>query len=591
MKNSIRILTTLFILGLCLPAAAQINARLDHSRIGPGETVRLTLEYEGQTDSEPDLSPLKQDFEIVGHSSGSNIQIINGKMNAQKQISLMLLPKRSGKLHIPALEWNGQSSPILPLEVAGNGASAQPGNTPDDDVPAENASHVFITATPEQKNPYVQAAVPLKVRIYTDQPLYQASLDLQPGNNVLVQQLGKDRQTTETRNGRTYRVIERNYLLFPQRSGKIRLDGPVLNAQVQDSNNDPFGNDQLFGNVFGHNPFAGMLNATRPIRLQGKPVVLNVQPRPASASGRDWLPARKVTLEETWQPDNGQIHAGDPVTRHLQIKAKGLTAAQLPDLGKLIQLPDGLRAYPDQPQLNDDAQSNSVVGTRTQDIAIIASAAGNYEIPALHLYWWDTDKNVQREIKLPARTLDVLPGAGGTVTPPVPSNQNSDAAIPSAISSALQGTENSTTNYRWVWMSIFFALLWLGTLAAWWHSSRRKPKITPDLKPTAPAASAPRIAEARKAFQQAGRNNDAPAARRHLLDWARATWPQDPPIGLKALAERMGDDRFKPLLGELDRACYANGEWQGSALLDLKSLDNGTGKPARTEAELAGLYP
>lgn len=591
MKNSIRILMTLFILGLSLPAAAQINAWLDHSRIGPGETVRLTLQYEGQTDSQPDLGPLKQDFEIVGHSSGSNIQIINGKMNAQKQISLMLLPKHSGKLHIPALQWNGQSSPILPLEVAGNSASAQPGNTPDDNTPAENLSHVFITTTPEQKKPYVQAAVPLTVRIYTDQPLYQASLDLQPGNNVLVQQLGKDRKTTETRNGRIYQVIERNYLLFPQRSGRIRLDGPVLNAQVQDSNNDPFGNNQFFGNIFGHNPFSGMLNATRPIRIQSKPVVLNVRPRPANASGHEWLPARKVTLEETWQPDNGQIHAGDPVTRHLQIKAEGLTAAQLPDLGKLMQLPDGLRAYPDQPQLNDDVQSNSVVGTRTQDIAIIANAAGQYEIPALHLYWWDTDKNVQREIELPARTLDVLPGTGGTAAPPAPSNQNSDVTMPSAISSALQGTESSTTNYRWAWISLFFALLWLGTLAAWWRSNRRNAKNPPNAQPATPTVSAPRIAEARKAFQQACHNNDAPAARRHLLDWARATWPQDPPIGLKALAERMSDDRFKPLLGELDRACYADGEWQGTALLDLKSLDNGDRTPARTETELAGLYP
>ena len=156
-----------------------------------------------------------------------------------------------------------------------------------------------------------------------------------------------------------------------------------------------------------------MLNATKPIRIQGDPIALNVRPRPAGVRGNNWLPAQNMTLEESWQPDNGTIHAGDPVTRHLRLSADGLSAAQLPDLSQLMQLPDGLRAYPDQPKLDNDAHGNTIVGTRDQDIAIIADTPGRYEIPALHLSWWDTEKNAQREINLPSRTLDVLPSAGG----------------------------------------------------------------------------------------------------------------------------------------------------------------------------------
>ena len=40
-----------------------------------------------------------------------------------------------------------------------------------------------------------------------------------------VQPLGKDEQSTETRDGRTYQVITRRYVLLPQRSGSLRLDG------------------------------------------------------------------------------------------------------------------------------------------------------------------------------------------------------------------------------------------------------------------------------------------------------------------------------------------------------------------------------
>jgi hypothetical protein len=104
MKNTILTLMTLMTLGLSLPAIAEISASLDRNQIGPGETVQLTLQHNGQTDSQPDLSPLKQDFEIVGRSSGSSIQIVNGKMNAQTQLNLVLLPKHQGKLRIPALQ-------------------------------------------------------------------------------------------------------------------------------------------------------------------------------------------------------------------------------------------------------------------------------------------------------------------------------------------------------------------------------------------------------------------------------------------------------------------------------------------------------
>ena len=577
MKNTIRILMTLSSLCLSLNATAAINARLDQDQVSPGETVQLILQHDGQTDSQPDLSPLKQDFDIVVKSSGSSIQIINGKMNSQVQMSLALMPKHSGKLTVPALQWDGQTSPVLTLTVST--AAAQPGNT-------SAAKSVFMTATLEQKEPYIQAAVPMTVRIYTDQPLYQAGLDFQPGKEVLVQQSGQDRQTSETRNGQNYQVIERKYLLFPQSSGQVHLPGPVLNAQVLDSK-DTQGVDPFSGSIFGRNPLAGMLNTPRPIRIQADPVVLNVRPRPASAQGHDWLPAQNVSLTERWQPEQGQIHAGEPVTRHLHLSAEGLSAAQLPDLSSLMQLPAGLRAYPDQPKLDNDLSGNSITGSRDQDIAIIAGNAGHYEIPALHLYWWDTRKNIQQEVVLPARTLDVLPGSGGIAIGT--SGQNPGVAQkPAPVSSAPEQPDNKA-KLRWDYISLGLALLWLGTLLSWWLSGRRKSKGSATL-PAAPVA-VPRITEARKAFWKSCQENDARAARRHLLAWAQASWPEHAPAGLNALADRLEDASITPLLKQLDRACYGDEQWQGAALMkSLRTLpDRPVVQPLATQ--LSGLYP
>jgi len=582
MKNPCGLFVAVALWSLSLSAVAAISARLEPAQAGPGEAVRLILEHDGQTGKPPDLGPLRKDFDVLGRSTGSSIQIVNGRMSAQTEIDLTLMPKRGGLLQVPALQWDGDTTPVLTLSVSGNAATARP-----DHAPTGNPAHIFLTATLDQKQPYVQAADTLTVRLYTDQPLYQASLELAPGTDVLVQQLGQDSQTRVMRDGRSYQVIERKYLLFPQRSGTLHLDGPVLNAEVQDDRggSDPFGGNAFFGGIFGRNPFPGMMNATRPIRVRADPLVLDVRPRPASGTGHDWLPAQKVTLTETWQPDHGSFHVGDPITRHVHLGALGLTASQLPDLSLLMPLPEGLRAYPDQGRLDTGVQGDGVVGPRDQDIALIASRSGRYQIPALHLYWWDTTRNQQREVELPARTLNILPGpAGAPAASPAAGTPRSPDRPAGPVAERMPAARA-----HGYWLSLMLGVLWLGTLTAWGVSRRRRPPARLDASRPAPTVS---VAEARKGFRQACRDDDPHAAKRALLDWARSTWPHDPPQGLQALSDRLDNAEVKSLLKQLARGCYAGGAWVGKPLAEmLTHLDGQTKKNVPPAPGLAGLYP
>ncbi|MDD5388642.1 MAG: BatD family protein [Gallionellaceae bacterium] len=563
-----------------LPAAAALQAWLDRDRVAPGESVELTLQRDGRGDSQPDLAPLQRDFDILGKASGTSVQIVNGHMTAQVQLRLTLSPKHDGRIALPPLNWGGERTPALVLSVAANAAGAadkaSPGATP--------SSHVFLTSSLEQKQPYVQAATPLKLRLYTDQPLYQASLDLPASNDVLVQQIGKDRQGNETRGGHDYRVIERDYLLFPQRSGRISLAGPLLQAQVADARAAG-----PFGNVFGGNPFAGMMNATRPIHLRGDPIVLDARPRPAGVAGEDWLPAQRVDLEESWRPDDGAVHAGEPITRHLRLSALGLSAAQLPDLAARMPLPEGLKAYPDQPRLATEVRDGNINGSREQDIALIASRPGRYTLPAMRLVWWDTTRNSPREVVLPARALEVLPGVGASAETAPPPPEAAPAAPAIALPDSLAALGSPA--FPWPWLSLVLSLLWLVTLLAWWRARRPRSATSPSVIPSTGLDSI-RAGEARKAFRRACRDNAAADARRQLLAWARATWPDDAPGGLNALARRLPDPKLPTLLRELDRACYAGDEWRGDALLEaLATLPNATDKAGKSASELAGLYP
>ncbi|MGQ0502730.1 MAG: BatD family protein [Panacagrimonas sp.] len=581
-----RLAVALCACGFTMSAAAAVTASLDRAQVADGETVQLTLSHDGRSSDKPDLSPLKRDFDILGTSTNSSYQIVNGDLSARVEMQLTLAPRRTGTLAIPPISWDGERSSALEVRVATGGARGQSSDASGSSGGAGSASpNVFLSSELETRAPYVQSAVIYTVRLHTAAQLAQAGLELAGTNEVLVQQLGKDRQFRETREGRSFEVVERQYLLLPQRSGKLKLQGPVLDAQVADSRDiDPF-----FGRAFG-----GMLNTTRPLRLHGEAIELDVRPRPPGTDGRAWLPARQVSLEETWQPDAATVKAGEPLTRHLRLSALGLTGAQLPDLAALMGVPDGLRVYPDQAKLDTSVEDGKPRGTREQNIAIIATEPGRHEIPALRLAWWDVAADVQREVVLPARVIEVQ--AAGNAAAPLPDKpapataapQSPPAARPSAAASVQIGDVASSG--PWIWVSLGLGLLWLSTLAAWWLRSRRsgaanmQEKANNNVEPSATAGAAI------QAFKTACAVNDAPAARRHLLDWARATWPQDAPRGLSALAQRLGDAELARLLQELDRACYAGGgPWQGESLSRGRFA---VAKPSAAKpSPLADLYP
>ena len=85
-------------------------------------------------------------------------------------------PGTAASCMVPPLQWDGQSTPALALTVSGNGAAAPPGNV----AASRHASHVFITATLGPAAALRAGGGSLTVRLYVDEPLYQASLELQP---------------------------------------------------------------------------------------------------------------------------------------------------------------------------------------------------------------------------------------------------------------------------------------------------------------------------------------------------------------------------------------------------------------------------
>lgn len=578
-----RILVGVLICSTSFAAKAGITSTLDRDHVGVGDVVELTLERDHSSSGQPDLSPLKKDFDVIGTTSGTSIQIINGQISEHADLKLSLSPKHAGDLQIPPLTWGGETSVALNLSVDVGSIGRQSGTA----AISHSSSHAFITSTLDQKQPYVQGAALLTVQVHTDQALSQASLDFSGTDDVSVQQIGRDRQSSEVRGGHPFDVVQRQYLLLPQKSGEISLDGPVLDAQVAENDaSSPFGDDPFFGKVFG-----GIENSMRPLRIHAEPIKLSVRPRPAGYVDSQWLPAKEITLTETWQPEHQNLHADEPLTLHLGLRAVGLTAAQLPDLSSQLSVPDGMKAYPDQAKLETDIQSGAVVGTREQDIALIAGRAGHYRIPALRLSWWDITQGVRREEVLPERIVDVLPAAdsSSTVAPISPSSstrQFSQADSETRQPPAVGLKARAWSRHYGLWLG----LLSLGAIAFWWSTSKGTATLHEvDGKADSPKRGLDKVAQ--KAFIQACQDNDPNAARKSLLAWAKSVWGTHAPIGLSGFAERLDDKQLADLLSRLDRACYTGGAWQGDQLARaLTRLSKRESRSAGKTPILAALY-
>ena len=539
----------LFLLLLAGQASAEaFFASVDRTRLSEGETVVLTLESTDPTRfGRPDLSPLEQDFEILGSRQVNRLSSIGDTPRASTRWILTLQPRRNGEVTIPAIRLEDAETLPITLNVE---AAVSAGN-------GEQLAPVFIDASLDQDNVYVQAQAVLTLRIYHSVSMYDDS-SLTPLRiaDARVEQLGEPRTYEKSIGGVLHGVIELQYAIYPQRSGPLVIPGQTFSATLVDRSRS---NDFL---PFG--PRAGKVT-----RVKSPDIPLQVKPKPADyPADAPWLPARALGLAETWNPQPEQSQVGDSLTRRLILKVDGLSSAQLPPL-PATQV-DGLRRYPDQPQMSDQKSETGIIGTREEREALVPNRSGSFDLPPLEVLWWNTQTDTLERTTLSARTLQVAEN---------PQLQNDEQPnTPMVTTQVIEGPK------LWPWQ-LACAVLSLTTLLGfglWWHARRQ-----PAIQRAAQSGPSPRtLLDDIKRACQAG---DAQATRHALDAWAR----QQP----ETLADMAA--RYVPLSDALDGlngALYSETgqQWQGEelwkAIRNLPTAQEPSAAPQESSA-LPPLYP
>jgi len=498
--------------------AVELTASVDRSRLNSGETVELTLETSDVTQfGKPDLTPLEPLFEVRGTRQVNQLNTLNGDNRATTRWIITLLPKENGSVVIPPLQLGDVQSQPITVQVVESDTRAE----------KNNPNPVFIEVSLDQSSVYVQAQAILTLRIYHSVSLYDdSSLTPLQIADARIEQLGDMRTYEKDINGVRHGVIEMRYAIYPQHSGLLLIAPQTFSATLVDT--------QPSQDATAQGPKPGKL-----LRVNSAEIALTVKPKPLTyPADAPWLPARSLSLSESWNPEPEHIQVGDSLTRSLTLKVEGLASSQLPALPGTEA--NGLRRYPDQPVLSNQSGERGLIGSREEREALVPSRSGSIELPTVDVVWWNTFEDHLEHTSLPARTLQVA--------------NNPSLQVDTPAGTLQANAVDNDVLWWWKLSTLILACTTLLGFGLWWRA-----RWQPAVHRAAQTGPSPRtlLDDIKRACQA----NDPQATRQALDAWAR----QQP----ETLADMAA--RFVPLSDALDGlngALYSETgqHWQGEDL-------------------------
>jgi hypothetical protein len=553
----IRVVVFLCLLAFTSQVLAAISASLDRNRIVAGETVTLVVQSDDPRQNlEPDLQVLAGDFEVIDKRTETKMSLINGRQTSSARLLLTLEPLRTGQLQVPPLDFpDGSSTAAIALQVDKAPELAE-GEAP--------PVLLELELDPVEGPYYVHAQLALKVKIFYQQNLTEAAINAPEPAQASVRLLDEVPYQAD-RNGVRYRVLERHYALFPERSGEMVIPALQLTGRLIERPADRLWQPSVRG---------------RRIRVESEPLSIEVLPKPAAFSGEQWLPARRIDLAQQIT-DGESIRVGEPVTRTIIVDAVGLEEHMLVE----PRWPEvsNARIYPDQPQgiSRDDGQW--VLGHREFRYAVVPEQPGELLLPEIRLPWWDTVNNRERVAVLPEHRVRVLP------------SELAPATLPNALPGAGNGTagtgaQGAGESPWWRLATIVLGLLWLATLALYWRSR--------GVENAGPGSASPLNSNEQAtlmALRKACLSGDARTARAELAHWVRHFGPRAAGGSVLQFARQAGHPELEAAINTLDAVGFSDtaAPWDGRKLADAfdawhKQAARRSRAPAANEFDLWG---
>ena len=550
------LLTAALTLFSSLSYAQPVTATLDRNELTRGETVTLTLRVDGQQGGvEMDLTPLETDFQVVSTRTSSQMRSTNNRVESWIDYHLTLFPLREGPLEIPALLVAGSYTQALSVNVLPKTQNSAVGQD------------LYMEMVVNKQSVYVQEQLLFSLRLYYTingirNPIF-TELELP---DTVIQMIGTPNQYEKLVEGVRYGVYEKQYAIFPQRSGALEIPDIMFRGEVTDGSSN-----YVFRNL-----------NTRTITSFSEGFDIEVREKPADfPADATWLPASELTIDESWDNDFTNVRVGDAVNRIVTIKAFGLDGAALPPL----ELPviDTVNVYPENPSIERTYVDGNMVGSRIESNQFLMTETGTVRIPGVTIAWYDIDTEEIKYTTLADTAIRVGPVRTSADEPPLMTFEEEDEPVFGEASSLQDADENSLVTMPstplWV-IALAAALTALLGVFTYFVSKRRPAQKVVAKKP--PVVSAPmyrqEIAPAAEAFAfkaliRAGEQNHLPALRLALIGWGRQYFSAPDLHNLDDMAQRTGNPEIHRVCLRLQQALYGQEAPLGGPLsADIKHL-------------------
>lgn len=364
---------------------------------------------------------------------------------------------------------------------------------------------------------YVQAQAVYRMRFFQAVDVRDLKIIGPSARLAEVRPIGIDTVNEAQRDGRRYRVHERRFAVFPFSSGELELSGAHVEGRVPATD-------------------ATSVDGRQAIQLDAPARTLSVRPVPSELGLTPWLPARSLTLNETWAPVELQVKTGQILHRHIRIEALGVDAAQIPPIELVVP---GMLIRAEAVKLHNRVVGELNMGVSEQSFSLVALQDGTIVLPQVRLPWWNLGDDMAAHATLASRTLSVRPGDANVaqiLSPPLaPQPEISPPA-------QLKTKTSSTPNFLLLAGLAAFITVFL---LAWFKRQRVR------------AVWSLRIA------CQSGK---ASAVRDALLEWAALIWPHMPPPTLEALGHKLDDPLAQDALATIDRCLYGPNDGRCDAI-------------------------
>lgn len=466
MKKWFFILSILFV-NYCY---ASVEVILKPNPAIENEEVQLIIKQKGNSSGHgrglPDVSLLSEDFQVVGTQQSMSYQVLNGVAQQENIWTIILLPKHSGQLKIPALKIGDETTPVQNLQV-------EPASTASTMSNQAVGKQVYLTWDIKPKSPVLHEQIKVRLNVYHQVPLLDAKLSPPSADNSLLFSIDNHQHNVEIIDGQKYEVETYDYLIYPQKIGTIHISSPVLDALQYD------------------------LMPT-PIHIALPEKIFKVKAPETDVANKDWLPAANLTFEElSSTTQKAQINLGETFTRRIKITGMGVPANIIPDLQ--VSCGDSCKVYSHIIETKNKLSDNELYGSKVFELTYLPRQTGRLSAPNITMHWFNTKMRHMETLTIPGMSINVLP---------------EEHALSSLIEPQVNATESGF--HLPTWLSGVLGLL-LGMVVMKLLGVISWSSIWPNLR---------QMDVKNRALKQACMNNDAAKVRVLFLEWARRCYAQ-----------------------------------------------------------------